>query len=99
MFPSTFAIALILHALLGWDIIEALMFGSMVGGETTAAVMIPLSRSLNLSQMTTAFLTLESAMNSIFSIVLFFAFLGFYKTGTANPLGALSSIASNFSGG
>jgi hypothetical protein len=37
------------------------------GGETTAAVVIPLSRSLNFKEVTVAFLTLETAMNTIFS--------------------------------
>jgi cell volume regulation protein A len=96
---STIAIAALVSFFLGWDLISSLIFASMVGGETTAAVVIPLSRSLKLPEVTVAFLTLESAMNSIFSIILFFAFVGVYQTGAANWFGALQTVASNFSVG
>jgi len=96
---STLAIGLLTHFFLGWDLIQSFIFASMVGGETTAAVVIPLSRSLRLPEVTTAFITLESAMNSIFSIVLFFAFLGIYETGSGSLTASLSAIASNFSVG
>ena len=75
------------------------IFGSMVGGETTAAVVIPLSRSLKLGDKTTTFITIESVLNSIFSIVLFTAFLGTYQTGSPNISGAFTIIASRFSVG
>ena len=96
---STLSIAVLVYGILHWDIIQSLIFASMVGGETTAAVIIPLTRSLKLSEVTTAFLTLESAMNSVFSIVLFFAFVGVYETGAGNWTAALSGIAANFSVG
>lgn len=93
---STTIIGLLVNLLLGWDILQSFIFASMVGGETTAAVVIPLSRSLNFEEVTVAFLTLESAMNSIFSIVLFFAFVGAYSTGVSNWLSALATIAEDF---
>ena len=96
---STIAIALLVSLLLGWDLLSSLIFASMVGGETTAAVVIPLSRSLKLPEVTVAFLTLESAMNSILSIILFFAFVGAYQTGAANWAGSFQTVASNFSVG
>ena len=96
---STLAIGLLSYAFLGWDLIQSFIFASMVGGETTAAVVIPLTRSLKLPEVTTAFLTLESAMNSIFSIVLFFAFVGVYETGAGSWITSLSGIAANFSVG
>lgn len=96
---STVVIALAFFFLLRWDLVSSFIFASMVGGETTAAVVIPLSRSLKLPEVTVTFLTLESAMNSIFSIVLFFAFVGIYETGTANWAATFSTVASNFSVG
>ncbi len=96
---STVAIALVVYVLLGWDIVSSFIFASMVGGETTAAVVIPLTRSLKLAEVTATFLTLESAMNSILSIILFFAFLGVYQTGTANWTTTLQTVAANFSVG
>ena len=96
---STVAIAALVSDLLKWDIHSSFFFASMVGGETTAAVVIPLSRSLKLPEVTVTFLTLESAMNSILSIVLYFTFVGIYQTGSADWISALSTIAANFSVG
>lgn len=93
---STTIIGLLVNFLLGWDILQSFIFASMVGGETTAAVVIPLSRSLNFKEVTVAFLTLETAMNTIFSIVLFFTFLGAYTTGVSNWLSAVATIAEDF---
>ena len=99
VFGSTVAIAGVVFVLLHWDPVSSFIFASMVGGETTAAVVIPLSRSLKLPEVTVAFITLESVMNSIFSIILFFAFVGIYSTGSADLAFTLSQIAANFSVG
>ncbi|HKT22845.1 MAG TPA: cation:proton antiporter, partial [Nitrososphaerales archaeon] len=96
---STVAIAFVVNFLLRWDLISSFIFASMVGGETTAAVVIPLTRSLKLPEVTATFLTIESAMNSIFSIVLFFTFVGIYQTGGTNWVATFHTIASNFSVG
>ena len=96
---STLAIAAAATVFFRWDLIQSLIFSSMIGGETTAAVVVPLSRSLKLSEATVAFLTLESVMNSIFSIILFFAFVGVYETGVGNLTAALTDIAAKFSVG
>jgi cell volume regulation protein A len=93
---STTIIGLLVNFLMGWDLLQSLIFASMVGGETTAAVVIPLSRSLNFQDVTVAFLTLESAMNTIFSIVLFFTFVGAYSTGVTNWVSTLMTIAVDF---
>jgi potassium/hydrogen antiporter len=97
--PSTFVIGLITSYVLHWELIQALIFGSIIGGETTAAVIIPVSRSLRLGEKTTTFLTLEPVISPIFSIVLFTAFLSTYQTGTPNIGEALTGIASTFSVG
>ena len=93
---STTIIGLLVNLLLEWDILQSFIFASMVGGETTAAVVIPLSRSLNFEEVTVAFLTLESAMNTIFSIVLFFTFVGAYTTGVSDWLSAVTTIGVDF---
>jgi len=90
-------IGLLVSLLLNWDLISSFVFASMVGGETTAAVIIPLSRSLKLRQTTITFLTLESAMNSIFCIVIFFAFSEIYITGTADLPAAFERVGLQFS--
>ena len=95
--PSTLLIATFANYVLGWGWPQALIFGSIVGGETTSAVMVPLSKGLKLKEATRVFLVLESAMNSVFSVILFLTFIGFYQTGTASPYAAIDNIVSNFS--
>jgi NhaP-type Na+/H+ and K+/H+ antiporter len=53
--------------------------------------------SLNLSEKITAFIGVESVLNSIFSIVLFTAFVGTYQSGTVSVSTAFTIIASRFS--
>ncbi len=93
---SILIIGISLHFLLKWDLVQSLIFGSMVGGETASVVVIPLSRSLKLGQHTVTFLTLESILNSIYSIVFYEAFVDLYKTGTTNWIVPLASIGMNF---
>jgi len=93
---SIFAIGIFGHLIFKWDLVQSLIFGSMIGGETTAAVVIPLARSLKLQEKTVTFLTLESLVNSILSIVMFAAFLNLYKTGTASWIIPLETIGLNF---
>lgn len=94
---SIFLIGFSLHFILKWDLLQSLIFGSMVGGETASVVVIPLSRSLRLGQNTITFLTLESILNSIYSIVFYEAFVSLYKTGTSNWTLPLITIGTNFS--
>ncbi|MDE1765046.1 MAG: cation:proton antiporter [Thaumarchaeota archaeon] len=93
---SIFVIGISLHFILGWDLIQSLIFGSMVGGETASVVVIPLSRSLNLGNNTITFLTLESILNSIYSIVFYTAFVGLYKSGIPSWTAPLATIGMNF---
>lgn len=93
---SIFAIGLFGHFVLNWDLIQSLLFGCMIGGETTAAVVVPLTRSLGLQEKTMTFLTLESLVNSILSIVFFVAFLDLYKHGTASWIVPIQSITESF---
>ena len=52
-----------------------------------------------MSEATSSFLTIEAEINSIFLIVLFFAFVGIYTTPGINLAAAFSGVASQFSDG
>lgn len=95
--PSVIAIAVVVSLLLHWSPLQSLIFSSIVGGETTVAAMVPLSRSLKLPDQVAAFVTLESAMNSVFSVILFFTFVAAYTAQAASPATVVTSIAANFS--
>lgn len=97
--PSTLVIGLVTSLVFHWSIIQALILGSIVGGETTAAVVVPLSRGLHLNDNTVTFISLESVLNSVFSVVMFTTFVAAYQSANPSVMGALSTIASNFSVG
>ncbi len=99
VFISVIVIAAVAHLAFGWDVVEALIFGSIIGGETTAPVMMRLTKTLNQDNSMVTFIGLESVMNSIFSVVLFFVFLSVYQTGTTSISTAAASLASNISVG
>ncbi len=81
---------------LKWDILSSFIFASIIGGETTAAVVVPLAKAMKLSDQAVTFLTMESAMNSIFSIVLFFAFVGISTSGRSSWFSVVADISSQF---
>ncbi|MCL5239172.1 MAG: cation:proton antiporter [Candidatus Marsarchaeota archaeon] len=96
---SVIAIAAVAHIVLGWDIIESLIFGSIIGGETTVPIMMRVPKVLNQDDNIVAFLGIEAVMNSILLVILFFVFLGIYQTGSASLSGAFSTLAANISVG
>ena len=82
-----------------WGILPSFIFASMISGETTATLLVPLSRWRKMSEATSSFLTMEATINSIFLIVLFFTFVGVYTTPGISMSAAFSSVASQFSVG
>ncbi|MFQ5712289.1 MAG: cation:proton antiporter [Candidatus Geothermarchaeales archaeon] len=87
------------HTIFGWDLIQALILGSMTGGEITAAVVVPLAFSLGFSDDVKSLLTLESAISTVYSVVFFFAFLQQWQLGNIDLSIAAASIMTNFSVG
>jgi len=85
------------YFLLHFSIVIALIFGSIVGGETTTVVIIPLSRELDIKEKSVMFLTFEAALNSIVLVILFLTFVGLYQSGTASVYSTIDSIISTFS--
>jgi len=105
-FQSSFyilvSIALITLAsnfILRWDVAQALIFSSMIGGEITAAVVIPLALTLKLPNDVKTILTIETAVSTIYSIVLFYAFLEDWVHGGLNWFTAASSVINKFAVG
>ena len=93
---SMVLIGLIGIFIMKWNVLSSFIFASIIGGETTAAVVVPLSRAMKLSEGAVTFLTMESAMNSILSVVFFFAFVGIYEHGGIGWVSIVSSISSQF---
>ena len=76
---SVIAVAAAAHLVLGWDVIESLIFGSIIGGETTIPIMMRVPKALNRGSKLVTFLGLEAVMNSILLVILFFSFLSVYQ--------------------
>ena len=85
------------HFILHFSFVISLIFASIVGGETTTVVIIPLSRELNLKDKTIMFLTFEAALNSIVLVILFLTFVGLYQSGNASVYSTADSLVSSFS--
>lgn len=80
-----FALTMVISALFVMTIfkipvLSAFMLGAIVGG-TTAAVVIPLVRYLDLQSESIAILSLESAMSDVLCIVVFITLLEIYQFG------------------
>ena len=88
------------YFVLGWELLQSFIFASIIGGEITAAVVVPLSASMKLKEKTVAFLTMESAISSVFSVVLFSTLIDVHiYSASGGLLNAISGIARQFSTG
>ncbi len=94
---SVVAVTTLSYFVLHFNLVISLIFASIVGGETTTVVIIPLSRQLNIKDKTVMFLTFEAALNSIVLVVLFLTFVGLYQNGNANIYSTIDSLVSSFS--
>jgi cell volume regulation protein A len=88
------------YFVLGWDFLQSFIFASIIGGEITAAVVVPLSATMKLKEKTIAFLTMEAAISSVFSVVLFSTLIDIHINSSSGGLfNAISGIARQFSTG
>ena len=91
------ATALFANLVLGWDLLQSFVFGSIIGGQTAAPVVVPLAKSLRLTADTVTLITVESVLNSILGIIIFLALIQAYTSGVASWLASISQIAESFS--
>ncbi|MDR2707372.1 MAG: cation:proton antiporter, partial [Nitrososphaerota archaeon] len=97
---SIAAIGALGYFALGWDLLQSFIFASIIGGEITAAVIVPLSATMKLKEKTVAFLTMESALSSVFSVVIFSTLIDIHINPNSSGLSsAVSGIAMQFSTG
>ena len=91
------AIGLFCYLVLQWDPIQAFVFGSIVGGQTSAPVVVPHAKSLTLTEDTVTLITIESVANSILGIVVILALVQAYSLGVMSWTASASQIAGSFS--
>jgi cell volume regulation protein A len=91
-------VALFTYFILGWQLIDGFVLGSMVS-QTGEVVIIPMVKRLGITAQSGTLLSIESVMSSILSIVFFFAFLTTKTGGIFDPANVLTSIVTKFSVG
>ncbi|MEM3383144.1 MAG: cation:proton antiporter [Nitrososphaerales archaeon] len=95
---SMISTSLFTYFILGWDFLQGLLLGSIIGG-TSSAIVIPLINRVSVSQKASTLLSLESTFTDAICIVFTIAFLQFFTT---NPTGdgfniIVKGIVSGFS--
>lgn len=66
---TTAAIAVFSYVCLGYPVIEALIFGSVLGC-TSGAIVMPIVSKMNISQETKSILSIESVLSDVWAIVI-----------------------------
>jgi cell volume regulation protein A len=92
---SALSVASIMFVL-GWPVLNGLLLGTIVGG-LSSAIIIPMTRNLELKQKTTLMLTVESAVSDILCIVLSIALIEIIAEDAFVSKTVLNNIAGNFS--
>jgi len=71
------------------------LFGIMISGNS-AAVLIPIIRSIKLKEEVATAITLESTLNNVFQVVSFLALLGIVASGSVDVFAIAQDIAARF---
>lgn len=86
-------VAIIGFAVLGLELLPAILLGVILGG-TSSAVVIPMVNSLRLAEKPATVLVLESALTDVLCIVGVFALLQIYTQGGVEPGRLIGSVLS-----
>ncbi|MDG7013153.1 MAG: cation:proton antiporter [Nitrososphaerota archaeon] len=80
-----------------WNLLESMIFGSIIAGQTSTPVVVPLARSLKFSADTVSLVTIESVLNSIVGIITFLALVQIYSSPVVSLALSLTKVAATFS--
>lgn len=92
-FFTMFAIGFTAHLLLGEDLRFTLMLAAIIGS-TSPAVIVPLTKRLDMAQSSKTILFLESAVSDVLSIVVAIGFISSYRFGKLQVGQMLGQIVS-----
>ena len=96
---SITVITSLLAVVLRWPILEALLIGTIVGGQTSTAVVAPLVKTIKIGNVAASVLTFESIINSIIGVTLFLVLLGAYGGIGHTAGGFVGSVVSGVTSG
>lgn len=92
---TTAALALMLSAIFGLDLVMALALGSMVGG-TSGAIVIPIANRLTISPKTKSVLVMESAITDVLVVVVVITILSVLAIGSVSFVGIVEDLGLKF---
>ncbi|QOX78855.1 cation:proton antiporter [Trichlorobacter lovleyi] len=93
---TTGAIASYLHFILGWEVRQGLLLGSIIGC-TSAAIVIPIISRLNISEEIKTTLSVESALSDVLAVVLTISLIGAIQIGQKDPTAPFKAVVASFS--
>lgn len=88
--------AILLHVLLGWPLLLALMAGAVLGG-TSSAIVVPMVNQSTGSERTKTLMTLESAITDALCVIIAIAIGQIALANSVNPQSLLRDLLAAFS--
>lgn len=88
-------IAVVLHFVLGMDILVSLILGAILGG-TTGAIVIPIANKMRIKASTRSMVIMESVITDVLVIVTALTLISVAKLGIIDPVDVASELAVKF---
>ncbi len=85
-----------LHHILGWEILQSLMLGAILGC-TSAAIVIPIVNRLNVSEEIKTTLSVESALSDVLAVVITISLIDAIHIGQQDPTAPFKAVVGSFS--
>lgn len=85
-----------LHFILGWEVKQGLLLGSILGC-TSAAIVIPIINRLNVSDEIKTTLSVESALSDVLAVVLTISLIDAILIGQKDPVAPFKAVVGSFS--
>jgi potassium/hydrogen antiporter len=94
-FLTSLIVVPIIMYFFGWTILEGVLLGAIIGG-ASSAVIIPITKNIDVKPSTALVLTLESAISDVLCIVGALTILQIFEVGTVDPTSIVKKIVYSF---
>ena len=95
-FLTAASIASYLHFIIGWEVKQGLLLGSILGC-TSAAIVLPIINRLNVSDSIKTTLSVESALSDVLAVVLTISLIDAILIGQKDPVAPFKAVIASFS--
>lgn len=90
------SIAAYLHLIVNWELQQSMLLGAILGC-TSAAIVIPIIKRLNISSEIKTTLSVESALSDVFAVVLTISLIDATLIGQEDPVAPFKAVVGSFS--